>query len=695
MMSEGGARARLRRLRRAEAVRQQQHKREGPIHGRNMLDDEDDDLDFAPTRTAAARAPPPVPTASSAAASSSSATAPPLPSSCKQDPALVCRVIELASNGSSLSDIDFALHSGGFHNSAGKLWPKSSDGCVIKRILTAAGLPVPPKSHPQPQRPLSAPPPKKKPASSTAVPNSDEAPQPGMSPPPRPKPSKRSKPPRDALGPLPAANLGVAPGESLLSIVSAGGRKRTAPCAAEPGKKAGATAAAAIDDDADAFDNYRPAESSSSFPPPCSEEELAASPGALPQRRQKQPQEPGSQSELQQPKVVPSDPMSPLAAHQPALAAVAAPPPVLRDDEDDAFAVPPPAPALVNDAEMLPEQELAVQAADGGADCPPEMEEAGALPVVLPPAPSAARSHATDSPLPELPAGWSSQQPEWQGRRGDADASESCDGGEPDDDEEEEHPSQQDSPISAAAAAARRAAAAVPAAARAASVVISGASAEAMGSDAARAISDYSAPVAAAACTHPPPPRPPESSAAASHPGTACTVASNTTAAARVAGSAFVLGAVANDGSVEDDDDDDDAEGDADFVMPVAPLLPPAGRAAHQTTNHGQGSVPSSVPSVGGGNHVRGRGRGSGGGDDGARGATRRGGTTAGQGHRARPRREQQARDQPPREPPARTDQGSGSTGQATREPAQSGERCAFCGEAWQRWGAHTIVSAP
>ena len=108
---------------------------------------------------------------------------PPLPPSCKQDPALVCRVQELASDGSTLSDIDRALHAEGFHNSAGKLWPKSSDGCVIKRILAAAGLPVPPKSR------LPAPPPKKKVASSSmGASNSHEVPQPGMSPPPRPKP---------------------------------------------------------------------------------------------------------------------------------------------------------------------------------------------------------------------------------------------------------------------------------------------------------------------------------------------------------------------------------------------------------------------------------------------------------------------------------------------------------------------------
>ena len=29
------------------------------------------------------------------------------------------------------------------------------------------------------------------------------------------------------------------------------------------------------------------------------------------------------------------------------------------------------------------------------------------------------------------------------------------------------------------------------------------------------------------------------------------------------------------------------------------------------------------------------------------------------------------------------------------RAVAQSGDRCAFCGEAWQRWGPHAIVSAP
>ena len=91
------------------------------------MDDTNEDDDFAPTRTAVQRAPP-------AKAS-------------KQDPALVSRVLELMQQNENctLADIDRTLHAEGFENSAGRPWPRSSDGGVLCRILAANGLPLPPR----------------------------------------------------------------------------------------------------------------------------------------------------------------------------------------------------------------------------------------------------------------------------------------------------------------------------------------------------------------------------------------------------------------------------------------------------------------------------------------------------------------------------------------------------------------------
>ena len=58
------------------------------------------------------------------------------PTSCQQDARLVERVCELASKGWPLARIDGELHNQGFTNSAGTLWPRRSDGCVLRRILT-------------------------------------------------------------------------------------------------------------------------------------------------------------------------------------------------------------------------------------------------------------------------------------------------------------------------------------------------------------------------------------------------------------------------------------------------------------------------------------------------------------------------------------------------------------------------------
>ena len=74
---------------------------------------------------------------------------------CKQDPQLVRRVVDLAKNGATLTDIDAALHAEGFCNSIGNKWPRSSDGGVLSRILSAAGIAVPSKGSapPRPPRP--------------------------------------------------------------------------------------------------------------------------------------------------------------------------------------------------------------------------------------------------------------------------------------------------------------------------------------------------------------------------------------------------------------------------------------------------------------------------------------------------------------------------------------------------------------
>ena len=89
----------------------------------------DDDDAFAPTRTAAPRPPQPKRGGTS--------------SSCKQDRRLVDRVVALASQGKSLAEVDLALHREGFVNSAGRPWPRASDGGVLSRILKAAGVPIP------------------------------------------------------------------------------------------------------------------------------------------------------------------------------------------------------------------------------------------------------------------------------------------------------------------------------------------------------------------------------------------------------------------------------------------------------------------------------------------------------------------------------------------------------------------------
>ena len=75
----------------------------------------------------------------------------------RQDPRLVQRVQDLARGGRSLAEIDAALSAEGFTNSAGKPWPRMSDGKVLVRICSNSGIPVPPKSTPA--VPASAPPP--------------------------------------------------------------------------------------------------------------------------------------------------------------------------------------------------------------------------------------------------------------------------------------------------------------------------------------------------------------------------------------------------------------------------------------------------------------------------------------------------------------------------------------------------------
>jgi len=59
---------------------------------------------------------------------------------CQQDARLVERVCELAGKGWSLARIDGELHNQGFTNSAGTLWPRRSDGCVLRRILKSHGI---------------------------------------------------------------------------------------------------------------------------------------------------------------------------------------------------------------------------------------------------------------------------------------------------------------------------------------------------------------------------------------------------------------------------------------------------------------------------------------------------------------------------------------------------------------------------
>ena len=103
-------------------------------------EDAEDDSPFAPSRTAAPRAiEKKVPSVAR--------------TTCKQDPGLVARVLELAADATTLGAIDSILNREGFHNSAGRPWPRTSDGCVLTRIIVAAGLPVPPKGPaPKPTR---------------------------------------------------------------------------------------------------------------------------------------------------------------------------------------------------------------------------------------------------------------------------------------------------------------------------------------------------------------------------------------------------------------------------------------------------------------------------------------------------------------------------------------------------------------
>lgn len=72
-----------------------------------------------------------------------------MPASCKQNPKLIQRVTALANEGYALSDIDKKLSSEGYTNSVGKIWPTSTDGRVLQRIIAAAGLKVPPRSSAQ------------------------------------------------------------------------------------------------------------------------------------------------------------------------------------------------------------------------------------------------------------------------------------------------------------------------------------------------------------------------------------------------------------------------------------------------------------------------------------------------------------------------------------------------------------------
>ena len=58
----------------------------------------------------------------------------------RQDGALVARVVALARGGRTLAEIDTALNLAGFTNTRGKRWPARTDGKVLTRILSAAGV---------------------------------------------------------------------------------------------------------------------------------------------------------------------------------------------------------------------------------------------------------------------------------------------------------------------------------------------------------------------------------------------------------------------------------------------------------------------------------------------------------------------------------------------------------------------------